>query len=155
MARSARVAIGPDQLVIGEKLASAAQYLDCAKSSVQHTIRKCTLKPAWIQAASSVGLRIEEATLNIHFQGDVINMAVEYGASFDAVFNAYKAALPGTPKITYWADDGHLYASYIWIAGNTEVEITKTVKGSPGDGRTRVYIASISVERPLSPEDAP
>ncbi len=94
--------------------------------------------------ASLPGVCVEKgtaqgATLNVNFKGKVINMSLtfETGLGFDVLLNDYKAALAASPKIQYWADDAHLYASYIWIDGDTEVEISRTLKGPTEGSRSR------------------
>lgn len=156
LAPAARLNVGAEGLVVGSKAGSAADFLDCAKSEVQHTILQCSLKPAAVPAAMSVGRRVQNAFLNLNFKGEVINMSLTFdaGLGFDVLLGDYKLALGSSPKIQYWADDKHLYASYIWIDGETEVEISRVIKGTAPDGAVRVYISRLAGNPDLSPEDA-
>ena len=155
-AQAARLSVGPDELVVGQKTARADELLDCVKSEVQHTLRQCALKPSALPSSFSVGHRVQSAALTVNFKGEVVNMSVAFdaGLGFDVLLSDYKAALSASPKIQYWADDKHLYASYIWIDGDAEVEISRTLKGPAADGPVRVFVSSLSGNQDLSPEDA-
>ncbi|MFI5346842.1 MAG: hypothetical protein ACHQ51_10750 [Elusimicrobiota bacterium] len=157
LASAARLNVGPEQLAVGRRSPGFAAILDCASSQVQHTILQCVLKPAVLPTTSSVGRRVQSASLTLNFKGDVVNMSVAYdpALSFDILMSDYKAALASDPKVQYWADDAHLYASYIWIDGETEVEITRTLKGPAAGGGVRVFVSSLSGNTELSPDDAP
>jgi hypothetical protein len=100
---------------------------------------------------------VDAVSLNLHFQGQVINMSVEFasGNDVDGVLGQLTSAFGLPPKIQYWADDAHLYASYIWVDGEAEVEVTKVVKGDAGDGKVRMYVSSLLGGLPMSPDDAP
>ena len=156
LAPAARLNIGPEGLVVGSKSGSAADFLDCAKSEVQHTILQCTLKPTAVPAAMSVGRRVQSAFLNLNFKGRIINMSLTFdaGLSFDVLLGDYTLALGSEPKVQYWADDKHLFASYIWIDGNTEVELSRTIKGASTGGPVRAYVSSLAGNQDLPPEDA-
>ena len=156
LAPAAKLNIGAESLVVGSNAGSAADFLDCAKSEVQHTILPCALKPAAVPAAMSVGRRVQSAFLNLNFKGQVINMSLTFdaGLSFDVLLGDYKLALGSSPKVQYWADDKHLFASYIWIDGTTEVELSRTLKGPAAGGPVRAYVSSLSGNSELSPEDA-
>jgi hypothetical protein len=157
LAQSARLVVDSGPLIVGQMVEGAAEALDCRTSSVQHTVQPCALKPRALPSASSVGRRVQSASLTVNFKGRVVNMSLAFdaGLGFDALFSDYKTALGSSPKVQYWADDAHLYASYIWIDGETEVEISRTLKGSSEGGPVRVYISSLSGNPDLSPEDAP
>jgi hypothetical protein len=157
LAEAARVQVGLDEIVIGRTLGAALSRLDCKDSAVQHTVRKCALKPAALALARSLGNPVAKLSLVRHFQGEAVNMSVQYadGLSFDFVLSLYKTAIGSEPKIEYWADDGHLYASYIWVDEGSEVELTDTIKGSKLPGGVTVYVSSLTRNRPLSPDDAP
>jgi hypothetical protein len=156
VAQAARVNLGPDAVVVGQKLGAAASRLDCKASKVQHTVRKCELKAAELTTAGSLGNNIAKLTLNAHFQDDVVNMAVVYapGLPFNFVLGLYKTAIGQEPKTEYWADDDHLYASYIWVDGDAEVELTDTIKGDKLPGGVTAYVSSLTRNRALSPDDA-
>lgn len=156
VAQAARVSVGLESIVVGAKLGGAESRLDCKASKVQHTVRKCELKAAALPTATSLGNSVAKLTLNAHFQGDVVNMAVVYspGLSFDFILGLYRNAIGGEPKVEYWADDDHLYASYIWVDGDAEVELTDTVKGAAPPGGVTAYVSSLTRNRALSPEDA-
>jgi len=156
LAPAAKLNVGAESLVVGSKAGSAADFLDCAKSEVQHTILQCSLKHEAVPAAMSVGRRVQSAFLNLSFKGRVINMSLTFdaGLSFDVLLGDYKLALGSDPKIQYWADDKHLFASYIWIDGTTEVELSRTLKGPSTDGPVRAYVSSLSGNQELAPEDA-
>jgi hypothetical protein len=154
---AARLNVGSQQFAVGRRSLGYASTLDCAASAVQHTILQCSLKPAVLPTASSVGRRVQSASLTLNFKGDVVNMSVAFDPAlgFDVILSDYKAALASDPKVQYWADDAHLYASYIWIDGETEVEITRTLKGTSAGGSVRVFVSSLSGNTELSPDDAP
>lgn len=156
LAYEARVVVSGQNLVAGAANAAADASLDCAAPTVQRTIRRCKLSPAVAAFATCLGRRVDGVTLNIHFQGDLINMFVEFasGNGVDAVLGQLKSAFGKEPRIQYWADDSHLYASYIWIDGEAEVEVTKVVKGDAGDGKVRMYVSSLLAGRPLNPDDS-
>jgi hypothetical protein len=155
-AQAARLNVGADRFVVGGKTDNAGELLDCAKSEVQHTILQCSLKPAALTSASSVGRRVQGAALTLNFKGEIINMSLTFdaGLAFDVLLSDYKLALEASPKVQYWADDKHLFESYIWIDGATEVELTRPLKGPAQEGAVRVYISSLSGDQDLSPEDA-
>ncbi len=157
LAREARVLVSGESLSVGSSAGAARRSLDCAESTVQHTILRCQVPPAAVSFASSLGRGVESVTLNVHFQGRIINMSVEFasGNDVEAVLRQLQSALGAEPKVQYWADDAHLYASSIWVDGATEVEVTKTVKGAAGDGKVRMYVSSLLGGLPLSPDDAP
>ena len=104
----------------------------------------------------SVGRRVRSAILNLNFKGRVINMSLTFdaGLSFDVLLGDYKLALGSEPKIQYWADDKHLFASYVWIDGTTEVELSRVMKGQATDGPVRAYVSALSGNQELAPEDA-
>lgn len=156
LAESARVQVGLDEIVIGRKLGAAVSRLDCKDSAVQHTVRKCALKPAALASAKAVGNAVAKLTLVQHFQGEAVNMSVQFadGLSFAFLLDRYKSAIGSEPKIEYWADDDHLYASYIWVDEGSEVELTDTIKGAKFPGGVTVYVSSLTRNRPLSPDDA-
>ncbi|MBI4054504.1 MAG: GIY-YIG nuclease family protein [Elusimicrobia bacterium] len=155
-ARTVQVRIGNNFLIVGEANPGADRYLDCPESSVQHTIRRCQLKERWVSSASSLGHAIKKVTLNMHFQGTIVNMGIEYapGVAADLLIHECKTLFAREPKIEYWADEAHLYASYIWIDEDTEVEISKTIRGG-SDGEAKLYVSNLSGNRPLHPKDAP
>jgi hypothetical protein len=156
LAEAARLIVGQDSVAVGRIVGAAAGSLDCKTSAVQHTIQPCALKPAALPTAFSVGHRVQSVSLNVNYKGKVINMSVAYenGLGFDAILGDYKAALAASPKVQYWADDAHLYASYIWIDGETEVEISRVVKGAAQDGAVRVYVSSLAGNPDLNPDDS-
>jgi hypothetical protein len=156
LAPAAKLNIGAESLTVGSNAGSAADFLDCAKSEVQHTILPCSLKKTAVPAAMSVGRRVQSAFLNLNFKGEVINMSLTFdlGLGYDVLLGDYKQALGSSPKVQYWADDKHLYASYIWIDGETEVEISRVIKGAAPDGAVRVYVSRLAGNPDLSPEDA-
>lgn len=157
LAREARVTLSGESLQVGAADAAANARLACEPSAAQHTILRCKVAPAAVSFASCLGRRVDAVTLNLHFQGKIVNMSVEFaaGSDADAVLAQLKGALGSEPKLQYWADDAHLYASYIWVDGEAEIELTKTVKGPAGDGKTRLYVSSLLGGLPLSPDDAP
>jgi hypothetical protein len=157
LAREARVTVSGESLTVGTADKSFQRRLDCAASTAQHTILRCKVPAAAVLLASSLGRRVDDVSLNLHFQGRIINMAVEFSAGNDvqAVTDQLKAAFGLEPKVQYWADDAHLYASYIWVDGEAEVEVTKTVKGAAGDGKVRMYVSSLLGGLPISPDDSP
>jgi len=154
-ARVARLRVGSSEIAVGVK--APADVLACRSGRVQHTVRRCELAAAALAAARCLDHRVKAATLNVHFQGEVVNMSVEFepGVGFDLLLGDLRAALGAEPRVEYWADDDHLYASYIWVDGDAEIEITKTVKGSAPEGGVRAYVSSLKGNRPLSPDDAP
>ena len=156
-AREARVTVSGENLIVGAADKAALAQLDCAASTVQHTIRRCRLNAAVASSASSLGRHVESAAVTVHFQGEIVNMSVEFSAetNVDEVLNQLKSAFGREPRIQNWADDAHLFASYIWVDQETEVEITKTVKGDAGDGKVRMYVSSLLGGRPISPDDSP
>lgn len=153
LAAAARLNVGAEQLVVGQT--ANAGLLDCKASAVQHTIKRCALKPALAATASSVGRRIKSAAVTLNFQDTVINMSLEFDAGLgaDLLTGDYAAAIGSAPKTQYWADDDHLYASSIWIDGETEVEISRTVKGA-SDGAARAFVSRLAGNPLLSPDDA-
>jgi|GEM_PF-2848461 len=157
LAREARVTVSGEALTVGVADKSSRSQLDCVASTIQHTILRCQVPPAAVSFASSLGRRVDAVSLTLHFTGQIINMSVEFasGNDVDGVLGQLTAALGLPPKIQYWADDAHLYASYIWVDGEAEVEVTKTVKGGAGDGKVRMYVSSLLGGLPLSPDDAP
>jgi hypothetical protein len=157
LARETRVVISGDSLAVGAADKAAEGRLDCAASTTQHTVLRCKVPGSVVPFAGSLGRSVDAVTLNVHFQGQVLNMSVEFSAGSDveAVLGQLKSAFGREPKIQYWADDSHLYASYIWVDDEAEVEVTKTVKGAAGDGKVRMYVSSLLGGLPLSPDDAP
>jgi hypothetical protein len=156
LAEAARLNVGSDRLIVGSVTERAAELLDCSKSEIQHTILQCSLKPKALPSAFSAGHRLQSASLTLNFKGRVVNMSLAFdaGLGFDVLLSDYKAAFAASPKIQYWADDKHLYASYIWIDSDTEIEISRTLKGPTEGGPVRVYVSSLSGNEDLSPEDA-
>jgi hypothetical protein len=156
LATAARLNIGSESLVVGQKTTVADQLLDCKLSKVQHTIRQCVLKPALAASTWSAGHRVKGASVTLNFQGDVINMSVEYepGLGADVLIADYSTAIGANPKTQYWADEDHLYASSIWIDADTEVEISRAIKGA-SDGSARAFVSRLSGNPLLSPDDAP
>lgn len=158
MARAARLVLGPDAFAAGARAAAGSidKYLDCASSSVQKTVRRCQLKPTSAAFARHFGRKVEGATMNVHYQGDVVNMFVEYaaGVSFEQVYGDVKSELGPETKFEAWADDARLYQDLIWISSDqlAEVSISRTVKGAPG-GKTRIFVSSIKGSRPIHPDD--
>jgi len=157
LAHEARVAVSGEDLVVGVADKAANLQLDCAASTVQHTIRRCKLNASVAPFASSLGRRIESPSFTVHFQGQIVNMSVQFasGTGVDEVLNQLKTAIGREPKVQYWADDAHLFASYIWVDQETEIEITKTVVGDAGDGKVRLYASSLLGGLPISPDDLP
>ena len=100
---------------------------------------------------------MDGVSLNVHFQGRIVNMSVEFSGASDveAVLGQLKELFGAEPKIQYWADDAHLYASSIWVDGEAEVEVTRIVKGDAGDGKVRMYVSSLLGGLPISPDDDP
>ena len=157
LAREARLTVSGESVMVGVADKAAERRLECAPSTAQHTIIRCKVPAASVTFASCLGRRIDGATLNIHFQGQPINMSVEFsaGTSVEDVLSQLRTALGLEPKIQYWADDAHLYASYIWVDGEAEIAVTKTLKGNAGDGKVRLYVSSLTGGLPLSPDDIP
>lgn len=157
LASAAKLSVGMSEFSAGRKAGKTEALFDCPPDGVQHTVLRCALKPEAAKNAFSFGKQVEEAKLNVHFEGDIVNMSVTYAASldFDSLLSTYKSALSANPKVEYWADGARLYASYIWIDDKTEVEITRTLKGPVSDKRVTAYVASLSGNRPLSPQDRP
>jgi hypothetical protein len=157
LAREASVTISGEPLIVGASEKAADRRLDCAASAVQHTVLRCQIAAAAVSSASSLGRRVDGVTLNVHFQGQIINMSVEFSAGndIDDVLGQLKTAFAQEPKVQYWADDAHLFASYIWVDQEAEVEVTRTVKGGAGDGKVRMYVSSLLGGLPMSPDDAP
>lgn len=156
LAEAAKISLGLEALVVGQKAGAAQAKLSCKDSKVQRTVKKCEVKPEALASARSLGNALEKATLVEHFQGDVVSYSVVYapGLSFSFVLGLYKSAIGEEPKIEYWADDDHLYASYIWVDGEAEVELTDALKGGKAPGGVTAYVASLTRNRPLSPDDA-
>jgi hypothetical protein len=156
-AREARVTVSGEDLIIGVADKAAETQLDCAASAVQHTIRRCKLNASVASFAISLGRHVESVALTVHYQGEIVNMSVEFSAGNDVddVLSQLKSAFGQEPRVQYWADDAHLFASYIWVDQETEVEVTKTVKGDAGDGKVRMYASSLLGGRPISPDDLP
>jgi hypothetical protein len=154
----ARVSVQGETLMAGAAADAAAQgRLDCAAATVQHTVRSCRLAAAALPSATCLGRRVDGVNLNVHFQGRVINMSVEFsaGTGADDVLSQLTAAFGRAPTVQYWADAGHLYSSSIWVDGRSEVELTKTVRGDAGDGKVRLYVSSLLGGLPISPDDLP
>jgi hypothetical protein len=156
-ARAARVTISGEPLTVGAANRAAERFLNCSASAVQHTIRSCKSVAPEGAFASSLGRRVDGVTLNLHFQGKIVNMSIEFAAGndADAVLSQLKKELGEEPKVQYWADPAHLFASYIWVDGKTEIEVTKTVKGDAGDGKVRMYVSTLLGGLPINPEDLP
>ena len=155
LARGARITVSGQELVIGVADKTANLQLDCAPSTVQHTVRRCKLNAAVAPFADSLGRHADNVAFTVHFQGEIINMSIEFASSVDEILDRLKADFGQEPKIQYWADDAHLFASYIWVDQETEVEVTKTVKGDAGDGKTRMYVSSLLGGLPIHPDDVP
>lgn len=156
LARAASVALSGESFAVGAGGPEAVKRLDCAPSTVQRTILRCKVPAAAASFAACLGWRIDSAALNVHYQGRVLNMSVEFADSgADALLSQLRGVIGSAPKVQYWADDAHLYASYIWVDGEAEIEVTKTLKGPVGDGKTRLYVSSLSGDLPLNPDDAP
>lgn len=157
LARAARLTVSGESVMVGVVDKAAQQRLECAPSTAQHTIIRCKIPAVAVSFASCLGRRVEGATLNVHFQGQPINMSVEFsaGTSVENLLSQLRTAFGLEPKIQYWADDAHLYASYIWVDGEAEIEVTKTLKGDAGDGKVQMYVSSLTGGLPLSPDDAP
>jgi hypothetical protein len=156
LAQAARLNLRSGALAVGFQAGAAEPALDCRDSTVQHTIRRCRLKAAEAGVATSLGHPVKNATLNLHFQGDVLNMSLEFerAIGFERLLADCTSAAGFAPKVQYWADDGHLYASYIWVDGDAELELARTIKGADDGSSLRVYLSSLSGGRPLSPQDA-
>ncbi len=154
LAEEAAVSVAGGKIAAGAPVGSAREQLDCSASKVQSTISRCALKPASAPFSRILGRAVAAVTLNLHFQGDVVNMSVELsGVAPDALLGELKSQLTGEPRVEYWADDEHLFASYIWVDGKTEVELTLAVKGPAG--KTILYVSSLAGNRPPNPADAP
>jgi hypothetical protein len=119
-------------------------------------VKRCSLKPDALSRATAFGRAVKSATLNLHFQGAVLNMSVEFDAAPETLIADARAAFGRAPKVQYWADDAHLYEASIWIdeADQAEVEIDRAIKGAKDSG-ARVYLSSLAGGRPLHPDDAP
>jgi hypothetical protein len=153
LSKDAVVSVGGSNLEVGAPVGAAEKSLECVAGKVQKTVKRCSLKAADAPFAKSFSHTVAAVNANVHFQGDVVNMSVELsGVSPSALLGELKIKL-GEPRVEYWADDEHLFASYIWVDGKTEVELTDTVKG--GSGKTILYVASLTGNRPLSPDDKP
>jgi hypothetical protein len=153
---SARVSVSGEELAVGAAPSkNAVAQLDCQASPVQSTVQFCSLKPAVATFAKCLGRSVAGVTLNLHFQGEIVNMAIELagGASADAVIAQLTSLFGRAPTLSPWADKDHLYASHIWVDADGEVEITKTVKG-PDDGKVRLYVSSFA-GRAINPDDLP
>lgn len=154
LADEAAVSVAGTKLSAGAPAGKAREQLECAQSKVQRTVSRCSLKAASVSFAKSLGHPLASLTLNLHFKGEVVNMSFELtGVAPDALVSELKAKLPGEPRVEYWADDEHLFASTIWVDGKTEVEFTRAVKGPAG--KTIVYVSSLTGNRPLNPDDEP
>jgi hypothetical protein len=154
-AKAAQVKLGAAAITIGADASKSAAHLECGESKVQKTIRRCKLAEASRPFAAFLGRSVEAVTATLHWQGEAVNMSIELGkdSDVDAVLAQLEGLLGKKPGVQYWADDAHLFASYIWVDGETEVELTKTVKGDKGDGKVRLYVASIVGGRPAHPDD--
>ncbi|MDE2142140.1 MAG: hypothetical protein KGL74_10230 [Elusimicrobia bacterium] len=157
LSANARLNVGAAQLAVGRKTAAAGQLLDCATSAVQHTVSQCEVKKTLLPLSISLGHRVQSATVTVSYKGTVVNMSLAFdaGLGFDVLLSDCKTAFSAEPRIQYWADDQHLYASYIWVDGESEVEITRTLKGPATGGSVRVYVSSLAGNPDLNPEDAP
>ncbi len=157
LAQIGRVTVSGESLMVGAADPAAAKQLECATSSVQRTIVKCKVPAPVISFTTCLGRHVDSVLLNNHFSGQIINMSVEFSAdnNVDSLLTQLQATIGQQPKIQYWADDVHLYASYIWVDGVAEIEVTKTVKGATGDGKVRLYTSSLLGGLPLNPDDAP
>src|SRR5271154_1907174 len=85
VARAAAVKVGLAEIAVGGKIGAAQAKLECSPSKVQHTVKKCVVKTAELTSTKSLGNSVDKVTLNVHFEGDVVNMSVAYapGLSFD------------------------------------------------------------------------
>jgi len=157
LARAARVVIPGGVLEVGAADKAADAELDCAHSAVQHTILRCTLPDSLISQAVVLGRRVKSVTLNVHFQGEILDMSVAFadGSGAESIIGELKSQLSKKPIVQYWADDSHLYASTIWVDGKTEIEVTRTVKGAQDQDGARMYVSSLLGGLPLNPADAP
>ncbi|MFI5361410.1 MAG: hypothetical protein ACHQ49_05530 [Elusimicrobiota bacterium] len=155
-ALAARLTLSGEDLAVGAADKAANGRLDCAAGTVQRTVLRCKPNAAVTPFASCLGRRVESAAVTLHFQGEVVNMSVEFSAGngVDDVLNQLRSTLGAEPKVQYWADDAYLFASYIWVDQETEIEVTKTLKGS-GDGKVRLYASTLLGGLPLSTDDGP
>ena len=155
LAYAARVLIPGGVLEVGVADKAADARLDCANSSVQHTILRCTLPQPLASQASSLGRSVQSVTLNLHYQGEILDMSIAFAnAGADGVIRQLESDLGKKPVVQYWADSSHLYASSIWVDGKTEVEVSRTVKGSSDGGGARLYVSTLLGGLPLNPADA-
>ena len=157
LARAARVTVSGEALTVGVADKASQRQLDCAASTAQHTILRCKVPAAAVSFAGALGRRVDGVSLNLHYQGRILNMSVAFSADsgVESVLGQLKTEFGREPKVQYWADDAHLYASYIWVDEEAEVEVTKIAKGGDGDGKVRMYVSSLLGGLPLSPDDAP
>lgn len=157
LAYAAKLSVGMSEFSVGHKAGKTEKLFDFPPDGIQHTVARCALKPEAAKNAFSFGNQVEEARMNVHFQGDIINMSITYAASVDfaALLKAMNASLSSPTKTEYWTDGAHLYESSIWIDEKTEIEISRAIKGAVSDKRVTVFISSLSGNRPLSPEDRP
>lgn len=157
LAQAARFDVGQYELIVGGKIGNAEKTLNCLPEKIQHTIRQCHLKKEALSRALFMDAPIEKMNLSLHFQGDIVNMSIEYGAdtSFDSLLETYKEKIYPNPKVDYWTDGDHLYASYIWIDSTTEIELSRMIKGTSDSAPIRAYVSDLTGNRPLNPEDNP
>jgi hypothetical protein len=156
VAKNAAIKLGLDEIVIGKPIGKALAKLDCPESKGQKTIKRCTIGEKALKTATSQGNALEKVKINVHYQGESVNMAVIYASNltFDFILGLYKTAMGEDPKVEYWSDDqDNLYGSYIWVDGDAEVEMTQTVVGTPGTGGVTVFVSSLKRGRPLNPAD--
>ncbi|MDE1977517.1 MAG: hypothetical protein KGI84_09715 [Elusimicrobia bacterium] len=155
LAYAARVLIPGGVLEVGVADKTADARLDCANSSIQHTILRCTLPQSLVSQASSLGRSVQSVTLNLHYQGKILDMSIQFAnAGANEVIRQLESELGEKPVVQYWADSSHLYASSIWVDGKTEVEVSRTIKGSDDGSGARLYVSTLLGGLPLNPADA-
>lgn len=155
VALAARLDVGGLSVVVGRPAGEAMRYFDCPASAAQCTVLRCRLTPEGAAAASALGFPVAGATLNVHFQGDVQNMAIDFGGlDAGALLARLRSALaPREPTLQHWADDERLYESSIWVEDGAEAEVTRTLRGEGGAGGARLYASSLAGGRPVCPGD--
>ncbi|HVC09765.1 MAG TPA: hypothetical protein VNH15_07500 [Elusimicrobiota bacterium] len=157
LAYAARVVTPGGALEVGAADKAADAELDCARSAVQRTILRCALPGSLVSQAAVLGRRVKSVTLNVHFQGEILDMSVAFadGSGAESVIGQLESEISKKPVVQYWADDSHLFASTIWVDGKTEIEVTRTIKGAADEGGARMYVSSLLGGLPLNPADAP
>ena len=149
---AARVHVQGQDIVAGVPLGESRSLFDCEDSALQATVRSCKLKADSAKHAYCLGLPVAGVHGYVYYKGDIINMAVELaGGDVDSVIGRLTSLL-GTPSYAPWMDKERLFLSYKWVDKDGEVEVTKTVKGKPYDGKVRLFISSFA-SRPLNPDD--